>query len=145
MRRLAIDNCFSCLVIVGGNKVVHRPSHLVRHKKSSIPGRSCSVRNEENHPRRSRQSERAREQETGRELFIKVTTERPIRNPHSFEGLQAMRIFSQIVSINMIRPNPRIVHRCLRSFTSNTLPEPPLVFRMRSDVKIAMRDRDKER
>ena len=56
-----------------------------------------------------------------------------------------MRLFKQTGSIIKIRPNSRIVYRCLRSFTSNTLPEPPLVVRMRTDMKDAMREKDKNR
>lgn len=55
-----------------------------------------------------------------------------------------MKKFQQIGAIN-IRLYPRILNRCIRSFTSNTLPEPPLLLKMRSDMKNAMREKDKNR
>lgn len=77
-------------------------------------------------------------------FHIKAAIKMLLQNPHSLKSLQAMRMF-QYTGARNIRSNPRMINQCIRSFTSDTLPEPPLVLRMRSDMKDAMREKDKNR
>lgn len=75
---------------------------------------------------------------------IDTMTQEVMRRSLCSVSVQTIKLFQQN-GTTRIRPGPRMIHRCIRSFTSNTSAESPLIFRLRSDLKDAMRERNKNR